>query len=180
MKYSSFLLTIISMLHLQLDDAIKKSDKDLWECSGLLGNWHIPFSSSCSACGRTPPWCLHTQAAAAETQSTCISPLALCSLGWRCGFSPSAGTPQTEDLRNKTMCNGHSSSVRQTKCLCISVNMKQKRSIEENNRNSRKIDTEKTKWQWHAKGPILRTADPGPRFPSASDETSQTTTQKWH
>lgn len=58
----------------------------------------LPFSSPCSACGRTPPWCHHRQEGAAGTQTASLCPPVWCETGSTYGSSPSTGTRQTEGL----------------------------------------------------------------------------------
>lgn len=72
--------------------------------------------------------------------------------------------------------------VKQNVSLCISVNIKQKKSIEENNRIeiAEILIQKRQNNSGTLRALILRTADPGPRFPSLLDEALQTSTQKWH
>lgn len=63
---------------------------------------NIPSSSSCSACGKTPPWCRHKPEAAEETRRSCASLPFACEPGLTCGSLPSTDTLRTEGLFDRT------------------------------------------------------------------------------
>lgn len=61
-----------------------------------------PFSTSCSVCGKIPLWYHHKRAEVEGIQSTCTCLHVVRVLKGRWISLPLAGTPQTEDLWDKT------------------------------------------------------------------------------
>lgn len=64
-----------------------------------------PFSTSCSVCGRIPLWYHRIPAKVEGIQSTCTCLHVARVLKGRWISLPLAGTPQTEDLWDKTECH---------------------------------------------------------------------------